>query len=415
MFPRRQESTTQVRSSPKSDRRGPRPVRRLPVLLTAAALGLGAIAGCGSEEEGGETAAPAAPGSRVEPAEQPTEPGDGEGGVRLTEIGTFTAPLYVDQPPGSEDLYVVQQGGQVIRVTPGGEQSTFLDVSSEIVSGGEQGLLSVAFAPDFETSGLAYVDYTDTAGDTRVIEYRSRDGGATADPDTARELLRVDQPYPNHNGGLVAFGPDERLYVGLGDGGGAGDPERSAQDQDDPLGKILALDPEGTGDYEVYALGLRNPWRFSWDRETGALAIGDVGQDSFEEIDLVPAAAAEGANFGWSALEGTEPFNEDQEAPGAVPPVLTYPPEGENCAVTGGYVVRDPRLETLWGRYVYGDFCAGELRSFTASPGEPAADDRSIGADIRTTSLSSFGEDESGRIYVTSLDGPVYRLDPATP
>jgi glucose/arabinose dehydrogenase len=331
--------------------------------------------------------------------------------VALTEIGSFTAPLYVDQPPGSEDLYVVEQGGRVIRMTPDGEQSTFLDVAGEITAGGEQGLLSIAFAPDFQQSGFAYVNYTDTAGDTKVVEYRSDDGGQTADPGSARELLSVDQPQANHNGGLLEFGPDGRLYVGLGDGGGAADPERTAQDPANPLGKILALDPGSDGEPEVFALGLRNPWRFSFDRETDALAIGDVGQESLEEVNLVDIDDAEGANFGWSAFEGDQRFNEDQEAPSAIPPVHTYATEGDNCSVTGGYVVRDPRLESLAGRYLYGDFCAGELRSFAAVPGEPADDDAPVG-DLRVESLSSFGEDESGQIYATSLGGPVYRLDP---
>jgi glucose/arabinose dehydrogenase len=416
MFPRRHESTTQARSSLSDAGPGS---RRAAILLTVAVLGFGvpSLAGCGSDE----TTATTPPVSGGPPAptpapEAPTRPGDGDGGVELTEIGTFTAPLYVDQPRGSDDLYVVQQGGQIVRVTPDGEQSTFLDISSEIVAGGEQGLLSVAFAPDFDESGLLYVDYTDTAGDTRVVEYRSEDGGDTADPGSARELLRVEQPYANHNGGLVEFGPDGRLYVGLGDGGGAGDPERSAQDPENPLGKILALDPSADGAYDIYALGLRNPWRFSFDRETGALAIGDVGQASLEEVNLVPPGEGEGANFGWSAFEGTEAFNSDQKAPGATEPVLTYPTDsGANCSVTGGYVVRDPRLSSLWGRYLYGDFCAGQLRSFTADPGEPATDDKPVGDGIGTVSLSSFGEDEAGRIYVTSLEGPVYRLDPASP
>ena len=418
MFPRRQESTTQARSSRSSARRRRPRAIRLPILLIATALGLGTLAGCGSSDDQATTAAPdptTAPSSGTERDDAPREPGDGEGGVELTEIGSFTAPLYVDQPPGGEDLYVVEQGGRIVRVTPAGEQSTFLDVSDEITAGGEQGLLSVAFDPDWEKTGLLYVDYTDTGGDTRVMEYRSEDGGATADPASAREVLHVPQPYANHNGGLVEFGPDGRLYVGLGDGGGAGDPERTAQDPENPLGKILALDPSAPGGYEVLALGLRNPWRFSFDRETDALAIGDVGQESFEEVNLVSAGDRRGANFGWSAFEGDEPFNTDQQAPDAIQPVLTYPREGENCSVTGGYVVRDPRLKSLWGRYLYGDFCAGELRSFTAEPGAPASDDKPLGDGLGTENLSSFGEDESGRVYVTSLSGPVYRIDPAGP
>ncbi len=267
----------------------------------------------------------------------------------------------------------------------------------------------MAFAPDYKRSGRFYVDYTDVEGDTRVVEYERATGeGSVADPESARELLFVDQPYSNHNGGQLQFGPDGELYVGLGDGGSAGDPDRVAQDPENPLGKILRLDPEGEpGTYDVFALGLRNPWRFSFDRNTGDLWIGDVGQDSTEEVDGIASREAEGANFGWSAYEGTQRFNPDQEAPDALPPVLTYP-LGAACAITGGYVVRDERLTTLYGRYVYADFCIGEIRSFTAEPGVQATDDTALGLSV--PQLSSFGEDSEGRIYAASLAGPVYRL-----
>ena len=311
----------------------------------------------------------------------------------------------------------------MIRVEPDGETSVFLDIADEIVAGGEQGLLSVAFAPDYERSGLFYVDFTDTAGDTRVVEYRSADG-EVADESSRRELLRIDQPFANHNGGLLLFGPDDLLYVGTGDGGSGGDPDRNGQDRNSLLGKILRIDPAPSGEFpytvpadnpfagddgsrgEIWAYGLRNPWRFSFDSERDWLAIGDVGQDSLEEVNLV--ADGSGANFGWSAFEGTERFNEDQEAPGAVEPVLTYPTSGENCSVTGGHVVRDRSLKSLYGRYVYGDYCAGDLRSFSAQPETLADDDRPLGLSVE--GLSSFGTDNAGRIYVTSLAGPVYRL-----
>jgi glucose/arabinose dehydrogenase len=235
----------------------------------------------------------------------------------------------------------------------------------------------------------------------------------------------VDQPYANHNGGQLQFGPDGLLYVGLGDGGSEGDPERVGQDLSSPLAKILRIDPRPRGGApysvpasnpfagrpgarpETFAYGLRNPWRFSFDRRTGALWIGDVGQSRFEEVDAVPLAGADGADFGWSAREGDARFNTDQHAPGAVEPVLTYTHD-DGCSVTGGYVVRDPSLPRLRGRYVYGDYCAGELRSFVARPGRPARDDRPLGPHV--DALSSFGEDSAGHVYVTSLEGPVYRL-----
>jgi hypothetical protein len=224
------------------------------------------------------------------------------------------------------------------------------------------------------------------------------------------------------------FGPDRLLYVGLGDGGPDGDPDRRGQDLGTLLGKILRIDPQPGGGRpysvpasnpfvdrpgarpEIYSYGLRNPWRFSFDRRTGALAMGDVGESQWEEIDLVPQGGGRGANFGWSAFEGFARFSDGQTAPNAIPPVLVYPHD-EGCSVTGGYVVRDPSLASLDGRYLYGDFCAGDLRSFPAVPGRRAKDDGALGLNI--PSLSSFGEDNAGHIYATSLDGPVYRLVPA--
>ena len=434
MYHRRQGSTTRARSSKSADP-GARARALLPIPLLLLALAAALIAGCGADDD--ETSSDAVvattPTTTTDDGgggESP-ETGDGEGGVALTEIGSFTAPVYVAQPPaGSDDLYVTEQGGTIQRLEPDGSKSTFLDISGEITSGGEQGLLSVAFAPDFAGSGLLYVDFTDSEGDTRIVEYRSTDDGATADPDSARELLRIDQPYDNHNGGQLQFDSHGLLYIGMGDGGSAGDPDRNAQNGASLLGKILRIDPAASGERpysipaanpyadagsarpEIFALGLRNPWRFSFDRETGDLAIGDVGQDSFEEVDLISADDASGANFGWSAFEGTEAYNDDERAAGAVDPTLSYATdEGDNCSVTGGYVVRDPELTSLYGRYVYGDFCAGQLRSFAAEAGRPAADDRELGLDV--SNLSSFGEDASGHVYAVSLEGPVYRLDPA--
>jgi glucose/arabinose dehydrogenase len=396
----------------------------LAIALTAAA------AGCGGSDD--ETAqAPPAPPATQGKAGGPKPPvGDGSGGVKLTKIGDFDQPVYVTQPPGeARDLYVVEQTGR-IRVVRGGRilPEPFLDVSGEISLSYEQGLLSMAFAPDYGASGRFYVDYTDSAGHDRVVEYRrSADDPLRADPGSARSILDIEDPYPNHNGGLVLFGPDGQLYVGLGDGGSGGDPERRGQDLSTLLGKILRvdpLDPQGGKPYgipdnpfvdrpgalpEIFAYGLRNPWRFSFDAKTGALSIGDVGQDQFEEIDYVSSRRAAGANFGWSAFEGDSRFNSDQQAPGHVPPVLTYSRD-RGCSVTGGYVVRDSNLRSLYGRYLYADLCAGILRSFIPAEGG-ARDDRELGIKVETP--TSFGEDTRSRIYVSSLGGPVYRIDPA--
>jgi glucose/arabinose dehydrogenase len=410
--------------------------------LAAVAL----LAGCGDDGAGTTTGpAPPEPGPSPSPSAEgdrgakllPT--GDGRNGVRLQRIGDFDQPLQVTQPPGDHrHLFVVEKTGRVQVVRDGGRLSEpFLDLSSRVSLGGEQGLLSLAFAPDYESSGLLYVDYTDTAGDTRIVEYRRSEADPLlADPRSARQVLSVDQPYSNHNGGLVTFGPSgasgsrqaaDSLYIGLGDGGSADDPDRNGQDLATLLGKILRIDPRPSDERpysipesnpfvgtsgarpEIYAYGLRNPWRFSFDPATGALAIADVGQNEIEEVNLVARDQGKGANFGWSAYEGLDRFNDDQQAPNAVAPALVY---GHNagCSITGGYVARDRGLPSLYGRYVYGDFCAGQLRSFAARPGRRATDDRSLGLEV--PSLSSFGRDAVGRLYATSLEGPVYRLGP---
>lgn len=394
------------------------------MLARSAGVALAALilAGCGGNEQDEPPAEPA--GTQAAPGQA----GGGEGGVRLQKVGDFDQPLYVAQPPGGgDDLYVVEKPGR-IRLVRDGEvaEQPVLEISDEVSDDGEQGLLSIAFAPDFERSRLLYAYFTDAEGDQRVVEYALAEDGATVDPASRRELLRMDDFASNHNGGLLLFGPDGLLYIGTGDGGVADDPQRTGQDPGSLLGKLLRIDPAPSGGRpygippdnpfanragarpEVYSLGLRNPWRFSFDRETGALSIGDVGQNSLEEINHVRAGAGRGANFGWSAFEGDERFNEDQQAPGHVEPVLTYGRDA-GCSVTGGYVVRDPELPSLRGRYLYGDFCAGELRSFVPAAGG-ARDDGGTGLEV--PSLSSFGEDASGRIYATSLDGPVFRLVP---
>jgi len=381
--------------------------------LASAAL---LAAGCGEDDVTTVADEPAEPTTASTTAGGPggntAAVGDGTGGVALERVAELDQPVYVTQPPTGDDdhLYVVEQCGTIQRVPiGGGEPTTFLDVSDLVTCGGEQGLLSVAFAPDYADSGDLYVNYTDAAGDSRTVAYRrSADDPAAADPGSARELLRIEDFASNHNGGLLLFGPDDRLYLGMGDGGGAGDPERTAQDPEQPLGKLLVIDPERPGEFELAAVGLRNPWRYSFDRRTGDLWIGDVGQDTFEEIDAVRAGQlGPGLNFGWSAYEADQRFNDDQTAPDAIPPVYHYGRD-RGCSVTGGYVVRDPALASLAGRYLYGDYCEGELHSFPAVPDRPARDDRDLG--LRVDQLSSFGEDAAGHLYAVSLAGPVYRL-----
>ncbi len=377
-----------------------------------------AVAACGDEdsESGSGTANAATKAS---------------GAVKLVSVGTFASPIYVTAPRGDRRrLFVVEQEG-TIRVLRSGRKrpKPFLDISSRVTAGGEQGLLSMAFAPDYAKSRRFYVNYTDSAGKQRVVEYRrSTSDPERADAGSARTVLRYDGLEANHNGGLIVFGPDKLLYVGTGDGGGANDQHGSrgnAQDLTTLEGKLLRIDPRASGARpyrvpasnpftgrsdarsEIYSYGLRNPWRFSFDRSTGDLTIGDVGQNAIEEIDFARKGKARGANYGWRPLEGNR-RNFDEPAPGAVAPVLELRHSDDNCSVTGGYVVRDPKLPALKGRYVYGDFCKGQLRSAKLSAGS-ARDDRSLGLK-KIDNLASFGEDASGRVYVISLSGRVYRF-----
>jgi glucose/arabinose dehydrogenase len=384
-------------------------------------------AACGGSA-GGETTSAAATASSESGAASPAA-GTSARGVRLVKIGDFASPLYVTAPPGdTRRVFVVEQAGRIM-VVRGGKRlaQPFLDIRSKVTAGGEQGLLSMAFAPDYAQSGLFYVYYTERSGTEAIWEYH-RATDDRADPSSARLVLRMADPEPNHNGGLMVFGPDGHMYVGTGDGGGGNDQHGArgnAQSLGSLLGKILRIDPRQSGSRpytvpdsnpfvgrsgarpEIYAYGLRNPWRFSFDRDTGDLTIGDVGQDAVEEIDFVRKDRGAGANFGWRPWEGRR-RNFDEPAPGAVLPVITHTHKQGFCSITGGYIVRDRGVPALRGRYVYGDFCEGRIRAATLRAGH-----RTTGKPLslpRVGALSSFGEDASGRVYVTSLNGPVYRL-----
>jgi glucose/arabinose dehydrogenase len=352
-------------------------------------------------------------------------------GVRLKRVGTFDQPVAFAAPPrDTHRQFVVEQQGTIRVIRDGRVLSTpFLDIRDRVVAGGEQGLLGLAFAPDYATSKRFYVYYTARgSGANTVAEFRAASADR-ADPGSARVLLAQPDRESNHNGGQLQFGPDGLLYIGLGDGGGGNDQHGArgnGQNKGTLLGKILRIDPRASAGQpytipsdnpfvgeqgargEIYAYGLRNPWRFSFDRANGALVIADVGQNAVEEIDYAPKGQARGANYGWRAIEGDR-RNFDEPAPGAVAPVLTKDHDDGWCSITGGYVVRDPALKALFGRYVYGDYCLGQLRSAKLAAGQATAD-RAIAGVPRITGLSSFGEDARGRVYVLSLNGPVYRF-----
>lgn len=399
-----------------------KPLRSAVSLLLSVTIAA-AAAGCGDSDD-----------RSVTPRKHTTNAGaDGtrrqsDSNFRLERVGSFDQPLYVMQPPGdSSRLFVVEKTGR-IKIVRGGKtvRQPFLSLRGRVSQKTEQGLLSLAFAPDYVRSRRFYISWTDRRGDLRVAEYRtSKRSPERVDRSSRRFVLKVRQPTPTHNGGHLLFGPDDLLYIGLGDGGGVGDPQGNGQDRSTLLGKLLRIDPrkDGRQPYrvptsnpfldtrnardEIYAYGLRNPWRFSFDRKTEDLYIGDVGQDRFEEVNLRRRGHAKGTNFGWSIYESEKPFKRGRKPPTKpVMPMRSYRHKPA-CSVTGGYVVRDGDLKRMYGRYLYGDFCDGKLRSL--KPRLPHSRDVRYER-VRVNLLSSFGEDNAGHIYAVSLNGPVYQL-----
>ena len=322
--------------------------------------------------------------------------------------GGFASPIQVTAPRGSRGvIYVVEQGGLVRLVKAGKVQAQpFLDVRSLTRADGEQGLLGLAFAPNYATSRQFVIDYTDRNGDTRVVRYRSK--GTKALAASATQLLFVDQPYSNHNGGNVAYGKDGLLYVGMGDGGAGGDPENRAQNPNSLLGKILRLNPARPGTKPVIiADGVRNPWRFSFDRANGDLWLGDVGQGSIEEVDHVAWPWKGLLNFGWDVYEGRASFEQKNLGPGKlVMPVSQYS-HSRGCSITGGHVYRGSAVPAAKGRYFYGDYCSGTIWSLKLVNGF-ACQIRPEPFTVKT--LTSFGEDAAGELYAVSGEGQVYKL-----
>jgi glucose/arabinose dehydrogenase len=333
--------------------------------------------------------------------------------VRVTPyLSGLSSPVYVAAPSNERDrIYVVEQIGRIRVVVKGKLRAkAFLDIRNLVTAGGEQGLLSVAFHPAYAKNHLLYVDYTDRQGDTRIVEYRSSKSFDHVLVATRRELFLVQQPYANHNGGQLQFGPDGLLYVGMGDGGSGGDPGNRAQSLSSMLGKLLRINVNGKdAKPSIYAYGLRNPWRFSFDRTTKDLYIGDVGQGAWEEIDYLKRATKPLVNFGWRVYEGNAVYQEGETPNSAgtlVYPIAVYG-HGSECSVTGGYVYRGAAIPSIRGRYFYGDYCSGRIWSLKVTGGKATAKRQES---FTVPELSSFGEDARGELYATSLRGTVYRL-----
>jgi glucose/arabinose dehydrogenase len=318
----------------------------------------------------------------------------------------FDDPVLLTYAPGEPStVYVVEQPGRVIRLR-GARRTVFLDLRHRVDYGGERGLLGLAFDPGYAKNRRFYVAFTSTSGRNTVERFRSN--GTRALPSSRRVLLAVPDPYGNHNGGQLAFGRDGLLYTTIGDGGSGGDPEDRSQDMSSQFGKLLTLNPaKPAAGWSIAALGLRNAWRFSFDRATGDLYIGDVGQGAREEVDFTPRESPGLENYGWNRFEGSQRFDDREPGPGRlVFPVAEYGRD-EGCTVVGGYVYRGRARPSERGRYVYGDYCSGIVWSFRISGGE-ARDQRR--EPFRVPSLSSFGENAAGELFAVSLDGAIFRI-----
>lgn len=370
------------------------------------------------------TVAPSVAPTTVAPTAPPTTVPLGDPVVALEAVGEFDEPVDVAWRAGDDTMFVVERGGIVVPARDGVAGDPVLDISDLTEGGGEQGLLGLTFG----TSGsTAYINHTDNDGNTIIAEYLVGDDG-TFDASSRRVLLGIDQPYPNHNGGNVTIGPDGMLYIGMGDGGSGGDPERHALNVSTLLGKILRIDPTATASTsyrippdnpfvgvagarpEIWSVGVRNPWRMSFDSATGDLWFGDVGQGDIEEIDVAWAdeGGGRGFNWGWSAFEGSARFNEDQPAEGATPPIYEYPHGDAGCSVSGGAVYRGDAIPALVGWYVFGDYCSGIITGLRLS-------DRAVDSVLSLGNLPTLAAVRSGpdgELVAVSIDGIVARIVP---
>jgi glucose/arabinose dehydrogenase len=395
----------------------------------AAPLLLVWLGACGTENAGDPSPSPSTPsGGSCSAA-----PVGGTPTLTTTRVASgLSSPVDLQVPAGDRArLFVVEQGGRIRIVRNGAIVSPpFLDVASRISTGGERGLLGLAFHPRYSETGRFFVNYTDRSGDTRISEFRVSANPDLADASSERELLFVRQPFANHNGGGLAFGNDGFLYIGLGDGGSGGDPQGNGQNLQTPLGKMLRIDVNAGSPFgvpadnpflgtagafaPVWARGLRNPWRFSFDSANGDLYIGDVGQNAVEEIDYAPAGRG-GQNYGWNVMEGSRCFRPSSGCPtaGLTLPVAEYD-HGVGCSVTGGIVYRGCRLPGYHGTYFYGDYCTAVIRSFRIQAGQ-ATEPRDWTAPLGRGlgGITSFGRDAEGEVYIVDPDGEVYKIVPA--
>jgi glucose/arabinose dehydrogenase len=342
----------------------------------------------------------------------------------------LSTPLFLTAPAGDNSrLFIVEKTGRIRIVKNGALLNTpFLDLSAQVSNGGEQGLLGLAFHPQYAQNGTFVVNYTDPSGDTRVSRFTVSANPDLANGGSEQVILAVAQPFTNHNGGMVAFGPDGYLYIALGDGGSGGDPQGNGQDRATLLGSILRIDIDGGTPYaipatnpyassqtfkqEIWAYGVRNPWRLSFDRITGDLYIADVGQGAREEVDFQPASSTGGENYGWNIMEGSICFSPSSgcNQSGLTLPVLDYD-HTQGCSITGGYVYRGTAIPAIQGRYFYGDFCSGWVRSFLMQSGQ--AVERVEWPTLSPGgSILSFGEDAQGELYILSGSGSVYQIVP---
>ncbi len=331
---------------------------------------------------------------------------------------------------GAGGHYAVGQAGRILVVALDGavQEEPFLNITDRIVCCDEQGLLGLAFHPDYANNGRFFVNYTNRSGDTVISEFALADSadGSLADPASERILLTIQQPFPNHNGGMIAFGPDGYLYIGMGDGGDGGDPMGNGQGRQTLLGKMLRIDVDSGDPYgipadnpfvddadylpEIWAMGMRNPWRWSFDRETGDLFIGDVGQDAVEEIDAEPAGQG-GHNYGWNTMEGDQCYRTNGcDEQGLTPPVVANHRERGECAITGGYVYRGAQFPELTGLYIYSDWCSGELWAFDAETALAGGTIEPSLVGTTNTNPTSFGQDMNGELYVIDGRGAIVKI-----